>query len=303
MSHTRSRTKKIFDSEVVAGSKAQVFSISDKRGASIQVGITESCLSTSVFLDECISLSQDTITEAAHGYATGLKGTLSVQAGCAKATPSACISTACCLVTEACHAFTTGERGRFTTDCTLPSFCCCVVCACTDYFAISLSAGTYNVATTRALALAGTGVCITGAGTGCQTFTPNGAIPTGLSDCCDASFIIKVDACTYQVASSKVNAEAGTNINITAVQSPASVTFTAACADSSSGTVTVRYSNGNCTYVADTSIGLLDTPGVIGCCGLCTIDNSIDIYYTCIQVDVDVTDSQWVVDIAMNGKD
>lgn len=308
MGHTRSKTKRLFDSEVVAGSSAKTFDISDKKGVAIQLGITESCLCTSVFKDECVSLVCDTITETAHGYATGLKGTLSIQIGCAAATPSACISTACCLITEACHGFIAGERGRFTTSCTLPSFCCCVISACTDFFIISLSAGTYNVATTRANALACTGVCITAAGTGCQTFTPNGAIHTGLCTCASSSFIIKVDANTYKIASSKVNAEAGTAIDITALQSPATTTFTAACADCTSGTVTIRYSlcsSDSATYLVDACAGgILDTAGVILAAGLSVVDQSgNDINYNSIQVDVDITDSQWVVDIDISAKD
>ena len=303
MSRGEQRTGSLFSNAKVAGNSKKTFSLRQGlKGAAIQVNIAECCVSAKAFLDEDVSLGADTITEPCHGYATGLKGALSVQIGCAKLTPAACFSTACNIITEAAHCFTTGERGRFTTSVTLPSFCCCVISACTDFFIIDLTACTYNVATTRALAIAGCGVCITAAGAGNQTFTPNGAIPTGLCTCAASSFIIQVDACTYKIASSKVNAEAGTAIDITALQSPASVTFTKAAADCTSGTVTVRYSVDCVNYCVDACAGLLDTPGVILAAGLTAIDNADGLHYNSIEVEVDVTDSQWSVNIDASGK-
>jgi len=149
------------------------------------------------------------------------------------------------------------------------------------------------------LALAGTGVCITGAGTGCQTFTPNGAIPTGSTAC---SFIIKIDADIYKLATSKALAEAGTVDTISALNAPASLTFTAACADCTSGTVTVRYSVDCVTYTVDAGAGLLDTPGVILAAGLTVVDNADGLHYNSLEVEIDIIDSQWVVDIDASGK-
>lgn len=302
MSHTRSKTTKLFDSETVAINSIKTISLSDKQGASIQVGITEVVPNTSIFLDECVSLACDTITEVDHGYVTGLMGTLSVQIGCPVTSPFTSFLPAFCGVFQCCHGFTCGERGRFTTTCTFPSFCCCVICACTDFYIINVSPAFYRLAGTRALALSNTPLCLTCAGFGCHTFTPNGAIPTGLSTCTNASFIIKVDDCTYKIASSKVNAEAEVALDITALQSPASITFTNGV-DCNNGTVTIRYSNGSCTFVTDTSIGLLDTPSIIGPCGLSIIDNSTDMRYSCMQVEVDIENSQWVVDVIINTKD
>ena len=300
MSRGEQRTKGLFNDEKVAGNSKKVFSLRQGlTGAAIQVIIAEDCLCVSTLLDECISLACNSYTEVAHGYETGLRGVLAAVTGCALATPSACISTACCTITEACHGFTAGERGRFTTSCTLPSFCGCVISACTDFFILNCTTCTYSVATTRALALAGTSVCITGAGVGNQTFTPNGAIPTGSTA---NSWIIKIDADTYKLATSKALAEAGTVDAITVLNAPASITFTAACADCTSGTVTVRYSVDCVTYVLDAGAGLLNTPGVILAAGLTVIDNADGLHYNSVEVEVDVIDSQWNVNIDMSGK-
>lgn len=297
----KQKTESLLASTATAGLEQKEFQTnSGIKLVGVQVNYVECCLCASVFADECVSLTCDTITEAAHGYATGLKGTLSVQTGCAVTTPSACISAACNLITEACHGLTTGEKGRFTTTCTLPSFCCCVISACTDYYVISLSTCTYTVATTRALAIAGTSVCITGAGVGCQTFTPNGAIHTGLSTCACASFIIKVDDCTYKVASSRANALACTAINITALNSPASVTFTPSTGDATSGTVQIYGTIDGTNYAC---AGLLPCAVVINACTPAnTISVLTDVAYSKVRVDVDITDGQFTVDLDAIGK-
>lgn len=301
MSHIKQKTKSVLAAQQIAGVNQPVFCVRGGiKTAAIQISYVECCLTASVFLDECISLPADTITETGHGFQTGLKGTISIQIGCAAATPSACISVACNVITEAAHGFTTGERGRFTTSNTLPSFCCGVISACTDFFIISLTAGTYNVATTRANSIASTGVCITGAGVGCQTFTPNGAIPTGLSSCADASFIIRTDVDTYQIASSKTNAIAGTNIDITALQSPATTTFTASCGDATSGTIEFHSSVDGELFATATLV----TAIVINTCTpTVTVSEFANIGYSEIQVDVDITDGQFTFEIDATGKE
>ena len=300
-----SKSKRLFSSQNIAGSATANIDIPEHKYVSIQVAISEACLCAASVVCEDISLSANSYTEPCHGFATGLKGTLAAVIGCALATPAACFDTCCNVITEACHSFTTGERGRFTSDCTLPSFCCCAICACTDYYVISLTCCTYNVATSRANALAGTGVCITGAGVGNHTFTPNGAIPTGSTAC---SFIIKIDCDTFKLATSKANAEAGTVDAITALNSPASITFTPACADCTSGVVTIKYSNCTtecATYLVDTDVKLLACTGIITACGLNVLDAHTvgAVPYKSIQVDVDVTDSQWVTTIDIHAKE
>lgn len=308
MGNLRSKSKRLFSSQEVAGTATATIDIGQYRYASIQVNITEACLTASSVPDECINLNTDKLSESSHGYATGLKGTLTASTGCAKATPAACFNTCCNIITEACHGFTTGERGRFTTSGTFPDFCCATICACTDYYVISLSCCTYNVATSRANAIAGTGVCITSAGVGNHTFTPNGDVPTGVC-ACGTYYIINVDDNSYKLASSKANAIAGTAINLTALNAPAATVFTPACGDATSGTVTVRYSNCTtkcATYLADTGIGLLSTPGVINACscGLSVIDAETGVIpYQSIQVEVDVTDSQWISTIDVHIKE
>lgn len=304
MGNVRSRTTSIFSCSVVAGTSSVTLDISKGKYVSIQAVATESCLAVSTMLDECVSVACNSYTEAAHGFETGLKGTLAaVVACCAAAVIAACVAVACCVATFtlAGHGLTSGERGQFTTSCAdLPAG----LCTCTNYFAISVTACTFRVATTRALALAGTSAAITDAGTGTHTLTPNGAIPTGSAAC---SFIIKIDACTYKLATSRALAIAGTVDEISALNSPASLTFTPACADATSGTVTVLYSNctGPCAvYVADAGIGLFATPPAVTCAGLSTLDAETGVVpYRSIRIDLDVTDSQWVFCVDVNTKD
>ena len=125
-------------------------------------------------------------------------------------------------------------------------------------------------------------------------------LPSGLCLATDY-FVIDIDDCTYKVASSRANAVAGTAVAI-ADAGTGTHTFTPTCADCTSGTVTVRYSVDDVTYTVDAGAGLLDTPGVILAAGLTVIDNSDGLHYNSIEVEVDVTDSQWVVDIDASGK-
>lgn len=304
MGNLRSTSKRII-SECVAGSKTATFDISQYKYISMQIQTTKACLATASMVCEDLSLCANSYTEPCHGYVTGLKGVLAAVTGCAAVVASACIaiSGACCNIatfTLACHGLTTGERGRFTTSCTLPTG----VCACTDYYAISVTACTFRVATTRALALAGTSAAITAAGTGNQTFTPNGAIPTGSTA---NSWIIKVDCDTFKLATSKANAEAGTVDTICALNAPASLTFTPAVSDCTSGTVTIKYSN--CTsecavYVADTGIGIFSTPVVITACGVSVADADTGVVpYKSMQVTVCITDSQWDTKVDIHAKE
>ena len=301
MSRGEAKTKSLFSSTNVAGNSKAVFSLREGlKGAAIQVVIVEDCLCVASLLDECLSLVCNSYTEPCHGFETGLKGTLAAVTGCAEcqAHTAWTISGDCCdiaTVTEACHSLTTGERGQISTSACLPAG----LCVCTNYFAINVTAGTYRLAATRALALSGCSIAVTDVGCGTHTFTPNGAIPTGSTA---SSWIIKVDACTFKLATSKVNAEAGTVDAITALNAPASLTFTAACADCTSGTVTVRYSVDDVTYTLDAGAGLLDTPGVILAAGLTVVDNADGLHYNSFEVDVDVIDSQWVVNIDVSAK-
>lgn len=314
MSHTRSKSKRIFSAQAIAGNATATFNLSDVKHVGMQILMTESCLAVASLVCEDLSLAANSYTEPCHGYETGLKGTLAAVIGCPAAVPIACVAlgSACCCpntFTLACHCLVTGERGRFTTSAcdTLPSFCCgCAISACTDYYVINVSASTFKVATSRALALAGTSVCITNTGAGCcvtHTFTPNGAIPTGSIAC---SWIIKVDDCTFKLATTKIRAQDGCVDPICALNSPASLTFTAACADCTSGTVTVKYSNdsGPCaTYLADTEVKVFASAPAILAAGLSVIDADPQaIPYQSMQVVVDVTDSQWVTTIDVNAK-
>lgn len=85
-------------------------------------------------------------------------------------TPAAGVFTAAAsdLVTDVAHGFTTGLKGQASTTTTLPAG----LALTTDYFVIVISADTYKLASSLALALAGTAIDITDAGTGTHTFTP-----------------------------------------------------------------------------------------------------------------------------------
>jgi len=95
---------------------------------------------------------------------------LSIQAVATVTTPSDKTFTAA--VTDICtavaHGFITGLKVRGSTTTTLPAG----ISLATDYFVIVLSADTFSLATTYALALAGTVVDITDTGTGTHTLTP-----------------------------------------------------------------------------------------------------------------------------------
>lgn len=72
------------------------------------------------------------------------------------------------ICTKATHAMRTGLKVQVSTTGTLPAG----LSAATDYFVIYLTANTFSLATTLALAQAGTAIDITDAGTGTHTITP-----------------------------------------------------------------------------------------------------------------------------------
>ena len=138
---------------------------------------------------------------------------MSVQAVITVNTPAAATFTAA--VTDICTAaasgFQTGLKVRLTTTTTLPAG----LSLSTDYFVIVIDANTFKLASSLALALAGTAVDITDTGTGVHTITPTAlaggtfelqqsndgtnysAVATATNVTATASFIIeKVDPCT-----------------------------------------------------------------------------------------------------------
>lgn len=79
------------------------------------------------------------------------------------------VSTGSDTITETSHGYLTGLQGQFTTTGVLPTG----LSTSTNYYVIKVDADTYKVASTRALADAGTAVNITAAsGGGTHTFTP-----------------------------------------------------------------------------------------------------------------------------------
>ena len=301
MSRGEQRTKGLFSATNVAGNSKKVFSLrGGLTGAAIQVVIVEDCLCVSTVLDECVSLACNSYTDTAHGFETGLKGTFAAVVGCAEcqAHTAWTISGDCCniaTVTEACHSLTTGERGIFTTSACAPAG----LCACGVYFVIDVSTSTYRLAATRALALSGCSIAVTDVGCGTHTFSPNGEIPAGSTA---NSFIIKVDDCTFKLATSKALAQAGTVDPITALNAPASMTFTATVTanDCANGTITFHAGNGSGCFAAANLESIsynLNGNGVVN-----TVHEFDPVTFNEIQIDVCVTEGQWILDIDYVGK-
>ncbi len=146
------------------------------------------------------------------------------------------------------HGLVTGVIGRFTTTDTLPTG---IVSAITDYYVIKVDADNFKVASSQANASTGTVNNITFPGAGTQTFTPtayvaktiasgfidtynntfrkaahgfitglltqlttSSARPTGTSLLTDY-YVIKIDADNFKIATSLVNAAAGTAVDMT----------------------------------------------------------------------------------------
>ena len=103
-------TKVLFSGEL-ASCCPKDFAVKNMQGYSVHVITANVCLCNASMTCCDLSLQCDTFTEAAHGYATGLKGVLARVIGSAKATPAACFDTCCNQITEACHGFTEGEKG------------------------------------------------------------------------------------------------------------------------------------------------------------------------------------------------
>lgn len=285
----------------VAGTTQVTIELSMAGGFAIQTRVTDNTPCAVNILDECINVCDEKLTIACHGFAEGLVGQASVCIGCAAAVPAACIAVACCVATFtlACHGLTSGERGQFTTTCAdLPAG----VCLCTNYFAISVTACTFRVAATRALALSGCSIAITDAGTGTHTLTPNGALPSGLCTCTNY-FVIVDDDCTIRLASSKANAIAcpAVPVDITALNAPAATIFTptdpgAACA--ANGTITYHSSVDRENYAT----GSVITAKNLGNCAISDVDSVADAYYNEVQVDIEVLEGQYTVEIDVSKK-
>jgi hypothetical protein len=122
---------------------------------------------------ETVSLTNLVTTDIVRVDMRGLRS-VSIQSVIDVNTPSAVLSpstdvnTTSDAILEVAHGLTTGVKGQFTTTGGLPAG----ISASTDYFVIRVDADNYKVATSLALALAGTAVDITTQGTGNHTFTP-----------------------------------------------------------------------------------------------------------------------------------
>ena len=123
----------LLSSEVAQTTNSSSASLKWASGYSVQAAITVTTPAAKNFVDADVSVADDTITETAHGYKTGLKGQFTNSGG----------------------ALPGGISGG------------------TDYFVIVVNANTYKIATSLVNANAGTAVNITSAaGGGTHTFTP-----------------------------------------------------------------------------------------------------------------------------------
>jgi len=117
------------------------------------------------------SIAQTTSTEAIDltGVANiSIQSVIDVNTPAAKAFATTDVTVAADTITETAHGYALGLKGQFSTTTTLPAG----LSLTTDYFVIPVDANTYSVASSLALANAGTVVDITDQGTGTHTFTP-----------------------------------------------------------------------------------------------------------------------------------
>jgi len=87
----------------------------------------------------------------------------------AKATPASDFNATSNEITEVGHGYITGVVGQFTTDNTLPAG----IAALTDHYIIRISDDVYKLALSEADAYAGTAIALTDQGVGNHTFTPS----------------------------------------------------------------------------------------------------------------------------------
>lgn len=108
----------------------------------------------------------------------------------AQVVASAAIDFATATWTKASHGLVTGLKVQVSTSSALPAG----LLAVTDYFVIAVSASTFMLASSLALAQAGTAVTLTDAGVGNQTVTPTALAGAG----------VKLQATNYDALDSNV---------------------------------------------------------------------------------------------------
>lgn len=126
------------------------------------------------------------------------------------------------------------------------------------FYAIVVTTGTFKVASSYANALAGTAVALATQGSGNHTFTPiTGTAPTGITLTSVDYYVIRNDANSFSVATSLVNANASTEVDLT-TQGTGNLKFTPT---SLSGTATAQFSNDPTTlgWIDDTPVNITAT--------------------------------------------
>lgn len=121
----------------------------------------------SVAIDNVTGTSYSAWIDITGCQVVSIQAVVDVNTPVAKTCPEADVVVASSSFTVVAHGFTTGLKVAVTTDDTLPD-----PLTATNYYVISLSADSYQLATSLANALAGTFVVLVDNGTGTTTFTP-----------------------------------------------------------------------------------------------------------------------------------
>jgi len=172
---------------------------------------------------------------------------------------------------------------------------------CTCYYVTFADPSTpctnnFQLATTEANALLGTQIDITALNAAATlVFNPAGAVPTGLVATC-TYYVIKVDACTIQLATSAVNADTGCQINLSAINGGATMTLTPCTSEA--GSIAFTGSNDGVTFGAIPS-------GPATICYTCTTAQTIRVEscvnYNFLRTTTITTEGQICVNIVISG--
>ena len=123
---------------------------------------------TTVTTTSAITTENSTPIFVGRAKTIGIQCVIDVNTPGAKSFATSDVNTTTDLITEATHGYVTGLKGQFTTTGTLPAG----LSLATDYFVVAATASTYGAATSLVNAQAGTKVDLTDVGSGTHTFTP-----------------------------------------------------------------------------------------------------------------------------------
>lgn len=119
-------------------------------------------------VDNVITTTNTSSVSLDGSESVSIQAVIDVNTPAAKSFATSDVNTTNDTITETAHGYVTGLKGQFTTTGTLPAG----LSLATDYFVIRVDADTYKVATSLVNAQAGTAVDMTDVGSGTHTFTP-----------------------------------------------------------------------------------------------------------------------------------